>query len=307
MMIAIERARREKLAGGCVTTVVLVDGKKIDLEKLISNHGTEMLNRENLAVEGWPSVTRGKRQKICPESVTRKNPVDGGGLESLFVPLDMKKKLELESQMQKHREEQIAQGGCLLEWPLNPYCTCDPSSSCHEDKSPIFSLPYGALEEHCPDFEPIWLTYFCQIRQTHSFDLDVHPGPSLCAGIAPYNFKKDVGLLMELADRAIQEYNEKERNVFKYKALKIEKVNRSVTMYFEYWMTVKVLNLTLGTPIETFQIHAAKNRRNADDPIIYFCRPKEEATDGLAPYCDACFCKLRGEACQGGRDKAVEL
>lgn len=167
MMIAIERARREKLAGGCVTTVVLVDGKKIDLEKLISNHGTEMLNRENLAVEGWPSVTRGKRQKICPESVTRKNPVDGGGLESLFVPLDMKKKLELESQMQKHREEQIAQGGCLLEWPLNPYCTCDPSSSCHEDKSPIFSLPYGALEEHCPDFEPIWLTYFCQIRQTH--------------------------------------------------------------------------------------------------------------------------------------------
>ena len=112
--------------------------------------------------------------------------------------------------------------------------------------------------------------------------------------------------MMELANRAIQEYNEKECNVFKYKALKIEKVNRSVvTMYFEYWMTVKVLNLTLGTPIETFQIHAAKDRRNADDTIIYCCRPKEEATDGLAPYCRCLFWQAARRGVSGRKGKGT--
>ncbi|XP_060174553.1 uncharacterized protein LOC132605413 isoform X2 [Lycium barbarum] len=86
---------------------------------------------------------------------------------------------------------------------------------------------------------------------------------------------------MELANRAIQEYNEKECNVFKYKVLKIQKVNLMVTSYYEYWMTVKVLNLTLGTPIETFQIHAGKHCRNDDAKVIYCCQPKEEAVVGL--------------------------
>lgn len=43
-------------------------------------------------------------------------------------------------------------------------------------------------------------------------------------------------------------------NVFKYKVLKIEKVNFMVTYYLEYWMTAKVRNVT---PIEIFQMHAA--------------------------------------------------
>ncbi|KAF3627233.1 putative ubiquitin carboxyl-terminal hydrolase 18-like [Capsicum annuum] len=65
-------------------------------------------------------------------------------------------------------------------------------------------------------------------------------------------------ILMELANRAIQEDNEKGSNVcFKYKVLKIEKVNCSVGMYYTHWMIVIVTNLTLVTPIETFLIHAS--------------------------------------------------
>lgn len=81
---------------------------------------------------------------------------------------------------------------------------------------------------------------------------------------------------MELANSAILEYNEKESNVFKYKILKIEKVNYSAATYYQYWMTVKVLNLTLVTPIETFQIHAGMSTVDANDKLIYCCRPKEE-------------------------------
>ncbi|KAK4356294.1 hypothetical protein RND71_025265 [Anisodus tanguticus] len=101
----------------------------------------------------------------------------------------------------------------------------------------------------------------------------------------------DAELLMELANRAIQEYNEKECNVFKYKVLKIEKVNHTVTTYNQYWMTVKVLNLTLGTSTETFQIHAGKSILNDDDKVIYCCRPKEEVIVG-SPSCDVYFGKL---------------
>lgn len=61
--------------------------------------------------------------------------------------------------------------------------------------------------------------------------------------------------------------------------MKIEKVNTQLTGYHEYFMTVKLLNLTPATPIETFQIHAAKRVFN-NDKFILGCRPKEEAVDG---------------------------
>ncbi|KAK4736006.1 hypothetical protein R3W88_010267 [Solanum pinnatisectum] len=82
--------------------------------------------------------------------------------------------------------------------------------------------------------------------------------------------------MMELTNRAIQEYNERECNVFKYKVLKIEKVNFMVIDYFDYFMTVKVRNLTLVTPIETLQIHAGKRCRDGGGKAIYCCQPKGE-------------------------------
>ncbi|KAJ8567348.1 hypothetical protein K7X08_019556 [Anisodus acutangulus] len=41
------------------------------------------------------------------------------------------------------------------------------------------------------------------------FDVDVHPDPAFGAGISPHDFNKDAELLMELANRGIQEYNER--------------------------------------------------------------------------------------------------
>uniref|UniRef100_K4BHK2 Uncharacterized protein n=1 Tax=Solanum lycopersicum TaxID=4081 RepID=K4BHK2_SOLLC len=68
--------------------------------------------------------------------------------------------------------------------------------------------------------------------------------------ITSINFVK----LIVLTLISIREYNERVHNVFKYKVLKIEKVNFMVTYYLEYWMTAKVRNVT---PIEIFQMHAA--------------------------------------------------
>ncbi|MCD9642805.1 hypothetical protein HAX54_029824 [Datura stramonium] len=200
------------------------------------------------------------------------------------------------------RQTEIKQGECLKGGSLSPYCNCSPLSCGFNNL--ILVPPIGAVEEYSAHYVPYWLHYHRQLRQTHCFDIDVHPGPSFGSAISPYDFNQDAELMMELANLAIQQYNEKECNVFKYKVLKIEKVNFTVTSYFEYWMTVKVLNLTLGTPIDTFQIHAGKSCLDVNAKVIYCCRPKEEAVVGLA-NCDICFGKLRGEACQGGEEKAV--
>ncbi|KAF3683158.1 putative GPI ethanolamine phosphate transferase 2-like [Capsicum annuum] len=50
----------------------------------------------------------------------------------------------------------------------------------------------------------------------------------------------------ELQNGLVPTVEDWENGVFKYKVLKIEKVNYTVGMYNTYWMTVKVLNLTLG-------------------------------------------------------------
>ncbi|KAL3375413.1 hypothetical protein AABB24_006748 [Solanum stoloniferum] len=201
-------------------------------------------------------------------------------------------------------KRQFEQGKCIKGMPLDPYCNCS-SHPCPGFDKLTFDTPMGAVEEYTDHYVPIWLHYISQLRQTHCFDIDVHPGLSLGAGVSVYNFNEDVELMMELANRAIQEYNERECNVFKYKVLKIEKVNFTVTDYFDYWMTVKVRNLTLVTPIETFQIHAGKRCRDGGGKAIYCCQPKGEAVVGLA-NCDLCLRKLRGEACQGEKEKALE-
>lgn len=95
-------------------------------------------------------------------------------------------------------------------------------------------------------------------------------------------------------------YNEKEYNVCKYKVLKIEKVNCS-PLTNTYWVTVKVLNLTLGTPVETFQIHAGTRYVNTDK-FICCCRPKEEPIIGL-PSCEFCFGLLPEGRVTGGGQK----
>ncbi|XP_016481092.1 uncharacterized protein LOC107802158 [Nicotiana tabacum] len=192
--------------------------------------------------------------------------------------------------MEEKGEKLAAQERCLTGLYLTPYCKCDDAW-----RSQCSGFQTALQEEHPPEFAPIWLAYNRQTRQSHYFDIDDHPGSSFGASVGPLapnqDFNGNAELLMELANRAIQEYNEKECNVFKYKVLKIEKVTFSVTAYYLYWMTVKVLNLTLGTPVETFQIHAGKSTLNDFDKVIYCCRPKEEAIVGL-PSCEFCFGKL---------------
>ncbi|KAH0747459.1 hypothetical protein KY285_009116 [Solanum tuberosum] len=97
------------------------------------------------------------------------------------------------------------------------------------------------------------------------------------------NFNGRLELLMELANHFINDYNEKEYNVFKYKVMKIEKVT-CCEVISTYWMTVKVSNLTIGS-IETFQIHAGM-RWVTNDKIIFCCRPKEEVLSLVPPLFD---------------------
>ncbi|KAG5604549.1 hypothetical protein H5410_026041 [Solanum commersonii] len=106
------------------------------------------------------------------------------------------------------------------------------------------------------------------------FDFDDFPGGEV--QIEPIlNVKDDVdfGIMMKLANRAIQEYNEKEHNVFKYKVLKIEKANCMIGGYEQYFMTVKVLNLTIGTSIETFYINVARRIPDRFEEVLS-CNPK---------------------------------
>lgn len=65
-------------------------------------------------------------------------------------------------------------------------------------------------------------------------------------------------------------------------------------------MTVIVSNLTLVTPIETFQIHAAFTSFN-DDSKVHCFRPKEEPIIGL-PSCEFCFGLLPKGHVAGGQE-----
>lgn len=61
--------------------------------------------------------------------------------------------------------------------------------------------------------------------------------------------------------------------VFKYKVLEIEKANYMVGGYEQYFMTVKVLNLTIGTSIETFYINVARRIPDRFEEVLS-CNPK---------------------------------
>ncbi|KAM3289221.1 hypothetical protein P3S67_017508 [Capsicum chacoense] len=85
------------------------------------------------------------------------------------------------------------------------------------------------------------------------FDISIYPGPAEAAVYMPYlDFEKELDLLRDLAEHAIQEYNLKEENVYKYKFMFIETVNFIVAGHREFFMNVRVNNLTLHTPVEMF-------------------------------------------------------
>uniref|UniRef100_M0ZJW9 Cystatin domain-containing protein n=1 Tax=Solanum tuberosum TaxID=4113 RepID=M0ZJW9_SOLTU len=139
-------------------------------------------------------------------------------------------------------------------------------------------LPNGALPEHRYQFKEIWECYFNQLNSTNGMDLDTFPGDAEVANTLPSNLNalkeedKEYQLITDLAHLAIDECN-KESILYKYKFLKIEKLNLRLTGYMEYFMTVKVKNLTLATVYETFQIHAGAHPADFAKRI-FSCLPK---------------------------------
>ncbi|PHT32972.1 hypothetical protein CQW23_29309 [Capsicum baccatum] len=100
-------------------------------------------------------------------------------------------------------------------------------------------LPIGAPPEYHCHFADLWMCYSRQLLSTN-----VPTSIDLCY-VVQYRFHK-------------------------YELLKIEKGNLRETAYAEYFMTVKVRNLTLGTVVETFHIHAGQRgiaQRNGDESV----------------------------------------
>ncbi|XP_059286739.1 uncharacterized protein LOC132040144 isoform X3 [Lycium ferocissimum] len=141
-------------------------------------------------------------------------------------------------------------------------------------------IPKDASEKLPAIFHRIYGRYFNQICETEGFDIDIYPGDSMAAMYIPYlDFEKEIGLLMDLAEHAIQDYNNREIDYFlpalqdyKYEVESVEKVNFILAECREFFMTVKVKNLTLGTPVETFQIHAYKGLDVKN--VVRTCRRK---------------------------------
>ncbi|KAK4712456.1 hypothetical protein R3W88_006969 [Solanum pinnatisectum] len=133
----------------------------------------------------------------------------------------------------------------------------------------------GTLKEHRPLVDQIRKRYCQQIRESYGFDFyDYSDGEVLIEPILNVKEDVDFGIIIKLANHAILEHNEKEHNVFKNKVLKIEKANVMIEGYEQYFMTVKVLNLsTLGTCIETFYINVARRIPDHFEEILS-CNPK---------------------------------
>ncbi|XP_009778918.1 uncharacterized protein LOC107790464 [Nicotiana tabacum] len=144
-------------------------------------------------------------------------------------------------------------------------------------------MPQGGNIEYREEFRKIYSRYFRQIVQEDGFDIDVYPGNAKAAIYVPYlDFETEIDMLTELANHAIEEFN-KSSSAYKYKFLYIEKVNYIMTKYREYFITVKVANLTLRTPMATFQIRAYKGP-NAEN-IISLCRRKGEDVKAVNEVC----------------------
>ncbi|KAF3629895.1 putative BTB/POZ domain-containing protein NPY2-like [Capsicum annuum] len=105
------------------------------------------------------------------------------------------------------------------------------------------------------------------------FDISIYPGPAEAAVCIPYlDFEKELDLLRVLAEHAIQEYNLKEENVYKYKFMFIETVNFIVAGHREFFMNVRVNNLTLRTPVEMFRIRAYRGIDGKN--VVVLCQRK---------------------------------
>ncbi|XP_059297023.1 uncharacterized protein LOC132050031 [Lycium ferocissimum] len=134
-------------------------------------------------------------------------------------------------------------------------------------------IPKASSVEHRDQFRKLYARYFRQILQTDGFDIDVYPGDAKAAPYIPYlDFEQEADMLMELANHAIADYNNKETSVYKYKVAYLEKVNFILAECREFFMTVKVINQTLLTPLETFQIHAYKGQ--PEENVVRLCRKK---------------------------------
>ncbi|KAH0775102.1 hypothetical protein KY290_012239 [Solanum tuberosum] len=125
-------------------------------------------------------------------------------------------------------------------------------------------IPDGALVEHRPYFADIWRRYDAQLQTTNGMDLDTFPGCSMLVDAYPINMsdpttEEEAMIIYELVDLALDIYNHDESNLFKYKFIKVEKVNTRLTGYAEFFITVKFLNVTIGTVVETFQIYAGQS------------------------------------------------
>ncbi|PHT67015.1 hypothetical protein T459_31440 [Capsicum annuum] len=163
-------------------------------------------------------------------------------------------------------------------------------------------LPEGAPAEYHYDFNDIWRRYCLQINYTNGMDVDTYPGRSMEAETGPLDLSipkeelegfwhKQYELRIELAEFAINQYNEEsnvfdtfmmelaefainlyneESDFFKYELVKIEKANFRLSGYSEFFMTVKVRNVTLGTLSgKTFiDQHPTKPSLSVSTPIM---------------------------------------
>ncbi|KAH0754175.1 hypothetical protein KY290_024445 [Solanum tuberosum] len=169
--------------------------------------------------------------------------------------------------------------GCFCAFRVAPSpqgCVLCNRPPLHPDNEENLLLGYaiGTLKEHRPYIDQIRIKYYQQIHESYGFDFDDFPGVEVqIEPILNVKDNVDFGIMMKLANRAIQEYNEKEHNVFKYKVLEIEKANYMVGGYEQYFMTVKVLNLTIGTSIETFYINVARRIPDRFEEVLS-CNPK---------------------------------
>nr|XP_016474911.1 PREDICTED: uncharacterized protein LOC107796632 [Nicotiana tabacum] len=94
-------------------------------------------------------------------------------------------------------------GGCCV-------CNLNPTPDYSYYLSDDDDLP----EDHRLALEQIWFNYHHQTEESNGFEFVDCPGPTV--PITPYldfKFHNDYGVLIELANCAIQEYNEKECNV----------------------------------------------------------------------------------------------
>ncbi|KAK4727055.1 hypothetical protein R3W88_031972 [Solanum pinnatisectum] len=140
----------------------------------------------------------------------------------------------------------------------------------------------GQLEEHCPHFADIWRRYDGQLQTTNGVDLDTFPGCSMLVDaylirMSDTTTEEEAMMIYELVDLALEIYNHDESNLFKYKFIKVEKVNTRLTGYAEFFITVKFLNVTLATVVETFQIYAGQSMCRRHFKRVFSCVPKAGA------------------------------